>query len=61
MAKTAEDNFRIEAWDREETALAETVDRSPDSIVSQTAWQAAIRRRPGTLLIHYNGRPSWRR
>ncbi|MER8783332.1 hypothetical protein NKH60_19145 [Mesorhizobium sp. M1006] len=56
MAKTAEDNFRIEVWDREETALVETISRSPDSSVSQAAWQAAIRRRPGMLLIHYNAR-----
>ncbi|WP_245466343.1 MULTISPECIES: hypothetical protein [unclassified Mesorhizobium] len=25
-------------------------------MVSQAAWQAAIRRRPGMLLIHYNSR-----
>ncbi|MER8884733.1 hypothetical protein [Mesorhizobium sp. M0500] len=56
MAKTAEDNFRIEVWDREEKALVETISRSPDSSVSQAAWQAAIRRRPGMLLIHYNSR-----
>ncbi|ESZ05792.1 hypothetical protein [Mesorhizobium sp. L48C026A00] len=56
MATTAEDNFRIEVWDREEQALAETISRSPDSTVSQAAWQAAIRRRPGMLLIHYNSR-----
>ncbi|MER8873376.1 hypothetical protein NKI04_26310 [Mesorhizobium sp. M0814] len=54
MAKT-EDNFRIEVWDREEKALVETICRSPDSFVSQAAWQA-IRRRPGMLLIHYNSR-----
>ncbi|RWD29872.1 MAG: hypothetical protein EOS34_27410 [Mesorhizobium sp.] len=56
MAKTAEDNFRIEVWDREERALIETICRSPDSFVSQAAWQSAIRRRPGMLLIHLNGR-----
>ncbi|RUX00517.1 MAG: hypothetical protein EOS71_00685 [Mesorhizobium sp.] len=56
MAKTAEDNFRIEVWDREETTLAETINRSPDAMVSQAAWHAAIRRRPGMLLIHYNSR-----
>ncbi|MER9248585.1 hypothetical protein [Mesorhizobium sp. M0590] len=56
MAKTAEDNFRIEVWDRDEKRLVETIGRSPDSVVSQAAWQAAIRRRPGMLLIHYNGR-----
>ncbi|ESZ67708.1 hypothetical protein X727_23935 [Mesorhizobium sp. L103C119B0] len=56
MAKTAEDNFRIEVWDRDEQALSETISRSPDLTVSQAAWQAAIRRRPGMLLIHYNSR-----
>ena len=54
MAKTAEDNFRIEVWDREEKVLVETISRSPDSSVSQAAWQATIRRRSGMLLIHYN-------
>lgn len=43
MATTAEDNFRIEVWDREEKALVETICRSPDSFVSQAAWQTAIR------------------
>ncbi|PBB26353.1 hypothetical protein CK227_09310 [Mesorhizobium sp. WSM4308] len=56
MANTEEDHFRIEVWDREETTLVETVSRSPDSFVSQAAWQSAIRRRPGMLLIHFNGR-----
>lgn len=56
MANTAEDNFRIEVWDREEKALVETFCRSPDSFISQAAWQAAIRRRPGMVLIHYNSR-----
>lgn len=39
MAKTGEDNFRIEVWDREEKALVETICRSRDSFVSQAAWQ----------------------
>ncbi len=56
MADTAEDNFRIEVWDQEEKTLVETICRSPDAMVSQAAWQAAIRRRPGMLLIHYNSR-----
>ncbi|TPI57687.1 hypothetical protein FJ417_21540 [Mesorhizobium sp. B3-1-7] len=54
MGKTAEDNFRIEVWDRDEVALIETISRSPDFVVSQAGWQAAIRRRPGMLLIHRN-------
>ncbi|ESZ66610.1 hypothetical protein X728_02630 [Mesorhizobium sp. L103C120A0] len=35
MAKTAEDNFRIEVCDWEERTLVETISRSPDSNVSQ--------------------------
>ncbi|UCI28226.1 hypothetical protein [Mesorhizobium sp. B2-8-5] len=54
MGKTAEDNFRIEVWDRDEVAPIETISRSPDFVVSQAGWQAAIRRRPGMLLIHRN-------
>ncbi|TJV19720.1 MULTISPECIES: hypothetical protein [unclassified Mesorhizobium] len=56
MVDTAEDNFRIEVWDSEEKTHLETICRSPDAMVSQAAWQAAIRRRPGMLLIHYNSR-----
>jgi hypothetical protein len=54
MGKTAEDNFKVEVWERDESALVETISRSPDFIVSQAGWQAAIRRRPGMLLIHRN-------
>ncbi|WP_164763727.1 MULTISPECIES: hypothetical protein [unclassified Mesorhizobium] len=43
MAKIQEDNFRIEVWNREETALVETICLSPDSLVSQAAWQSASR------------------
>lgn len=53
---TDEDNFRIEVWDREEKTHLETICRSSDAMVSQAAWQSAIRRRPGMLLIHYNSR-----
>lgn len=56
MGETAEGNFRIEVWDREEKNLVETICRSPDSSVSQAAWHMAIRRRPGMVLIHYNSR-----
>ncbi|WP_223217988.1 hypothetical protein [Mesorhizobium jarvisii] len=56
MVDTAEDNFRIEVWDREEKTHLETICRTPDAVVSQAAWHAAIRRRPGMLLIHYNSR-----
>ncbi|TRC91145.1 hypothetical protein FJV80_04280 [Mesorhizobium sp. WSM4310] len=54
MAKTPEDNFRIEVWDRDESSLVETISRSPDFVVSHAGWQAAIRRRPGKLLVHRN-------
>ncbi|WP_246684205.1 hypothetical protein [Mesorhizobium sp. B2-6-5] len=40
MAITAEDNFRIEVWDREEKTHLETISTSPDATVSQAAWQA---------------------
>lgn len=56
MSKADEDNFRIEAWDLEEKTLVETICLSPDFSASQAAWQAAIRRRPSMLLVHYNGR-----
>ena len=51
---TAEDNFRIEVWDAAERELVETISRSPDHFVSIAAWHAAVRRRPGMLLIHRN-------
>ncbi|TPK72210.1 hypothetical protein FJ930_13015 [Mesorhizobium sp. B2-4-15] len=56
MADSAEDNFRIEVWDREEKTHLETISRSPDAVVSLAAWQASIRGRPGALLIHYDSR-----
>lgn len=37
MVETAEDNFRIEVWDREEKTHLETICRSPDAMVSQAA------------------------
>jgi len=52
-----EDTYRIEVWDsEEEKTLLETISRSSDFTVSMAAWHAAIRRRPGMLLIHYNSR-----
>lgn len=51
---TAEDNFRVEVWDPDKKVLVEVVSRSPDFHVSVAAWRAAIRRRPGMLLIHMN-------
>lgn len=51
---TPEDNFRIEVWDAEEKERLETISRSPDFAVSVAAWQAALRRRPGRLLVHHN-------
>ncbi|BCH12926.1 hypothetical protein MesoLj131c_71840 (plasmid) [Mesorhizobium sp. 131-3-5] len=60
MVDTAEDNFRIEVWDREEKTHLETICRTPDAVVSQAAWHAAIRRRPGMLLTD-RSRPGLRR
>ncbi|MCO5163524.1 MAG: hypothetical protein M9939_20530 [Mesorhizobium sp.] len=51
---TAEDNFRVEVWDADERELIETIARSSDHLVSVAAWHAAVRRRPGMLLIHRN-------
>lgn len=51
----ADDNFRIEVWDKDETARLELISRTPDLHVSMSAWHTAIRRRPGALLIHWNG------
>lgn len=52
-----EDTYRIEVWDsEEEKTLLETISRSSDFAVSIAAWHAAMRRRPGMLLIHYNSR-----
>jgi hypothetical protein len=50
-----EEQFRVEVWDAGETTLLETVSRASDFPVSLAAWQAALRRRPGMLLIHKNG------
>lgn len=46
MAKTAEDNFRIQVWDREEKELLETISRSPD-FGQPDGVTGEIRRRPG--------------
>lgn len=57
MSTSHEDNYRIEVWDsEEEKTLLETISRSSDFSVSMAAWHAAMRRRPGMLLIHYNSR-----
>ncbi len=50
-----EDNYRIEVWDRDGKTLVETISRSPDFIVSMASWHAAVRRRPGMVLVHFNG------
>ncbi|WP_245279190.1 hypothetical protein [Mesorhizobium loti] len=57
MSNRDENNYRIEVWDSEdEKTLLETISRSSDFAVSMAAWQAAMRRRPGMLLIHYDSR-----
>ena len=48
--------YRVEVWNASETEKLEMVSTSSDFAVSLAAWQAALRRRPGMLLIHYNGR-----
>ena len=50
-----ETNFRVEVWTEDGQTLRETVARSSDFAVSLAAWHAAIRKRPGVLLIHKNG------
>lgn len=51
---TAEDNYRVEVWSADETALIETISRSSEFSVSMAAWHEAVRCRPGMLLIHKN-------
>lgn len=47
--------YRIEVWDEEETEILEEISVATDNTVSQAAWHAALRVRPGFLLIHKNG------
>lgn len=47
--------FRIEVWDADETEILEEVSIATEHLVSQAAWGAAVRVRPGFLLVHKNG------
>lgn len=47
--------YRVECWSLDGETLLETVAASTDYFVSLAAWQQALRRRPGVLLIHMNG------
>ena len=48
-------SYRIEVWDEDETEILEEISVATDNAVSQAAWRAALRVRPGFLLIHKNG------
>lgn len=51
--------FRIEVWDDAPEAggrLLETVSKSTDFNVSMSAFNEALRQRPGKYLVHLNGR-----
>ncbi|GEC31714.1 hypothetical protein N181_01700 [Sinorhizobium fredii USDA 205] len=51
--------YRVEVWSDPPEAggeLLETISRSTDHSVSCAALKAAIRQRPGKVLIHLNGR-----
>lgn len=51
--------YRVEVWSDPPEAggeLLETISQSTDYYVSCAALKAAIRQRPGKMLIHFNGR-----
>ncbi len=47
--------YTIEVWDENEVEILETISIATDVKVSDAAWCAAARVRPGFLLIHKNG------
>lgn len=47
--------YTVEVWDEDETERLETISTATDFKVSVAAWSAAIRVRPGFLLLHRNG------
>ncbi|CDN46810.1 hypothetical protein [Neorhizobium galegae] len=56
---SGETGYRIEIWSKAPEAggeLIETISRATDFAVSCAAHDAAIRVRPGKVLIHLNGR-----
>ncbi|MEY9831114.1 hypothetical protein ABIA25_002929 [Sinorhizobium fredii] len=53
------EHYRIEIWTEEPESggsLIETISRSTDHSVSCAAYRAAVRQRPGKVLVHLNGR-----
>ncbi|KQV82112.1 hypothetical protein ASC90_23650 [Rhizobium sp. Root1220] len=51
--------YRIEVWTDEPESggfLIETISRATDHSVSCAAYGAAVRQRPGKVLVHLNGR-----
>lgn len=55
----SEQPYRIEVWSEPPESggeLLETISRSTDFAVSCAALKAAVRARPGKVLIHLNGR-----
>lgn len=55
----SEHTYRVEVWSdppEDGGELLETISRCTDHSVSCAAYQAAIRQRPGKVLIHRNGR-----
>ncbi|RVM58885.1 hypothetical protein CN128_07500 [Sinorhizobium meliloti] len=54
-----ENGYRVEVWSDEPEAdgeLVEVISRATDFSVSCAALKAAIRQRPGKVLVHINGR-----
>lgn len=54
-----EAGYRVEVWNVEPDAggeMLEIISSATDFSVSCAAWKAAIRARPGKVIIHLNGR-----
>jgi len=59
VREPTDQTFRIEVWDEPPESggsLIETISRSTDFSVSCASLKAAVRARPGKVLIHLNGR-----
>ena len=56
---TRDHYFFVEMWSDMPDAggrRVETVNISPDNLISHAAFQEALRQRPGKVLVHFNGR-----
>lgn len=56
---SSDNNYRVEVWTSSPEAsgtLLETISRATDFAVSIAAYKAALLARPGTTLLHLNGR-----